>query len=51
MKIARRYQSQFLFRRNYKPGRVVRIRPITKMNLVFRPSNRFGMKPQLINGS
>ena len=51
MKIARRYQSQLLFRRSYKPGRVVRIRPITKMNLVFRPSNRFGMKPQLINGS
>jgi hypothetical protein len=51
MKIARRYQSQLLFRRSYKPGRVIRIRPIAKLNLVFRPSNRFGMKPQLINGS
>src|ERR1039457_6600731 len=30
MKIARRYQSPLLFRRNYKPGRVVRIRPVTK---------------------
>jgi len=51
MKIARRNQSQLLFRRSYKPGRVIRIRPIAKLNFVFRPSNRFGMKPQLINGS
>jgi hypothetical protein len=51
MKSTFRYQSQLLVRRSYKPGRVFRIRPITKLNLVFRPSNRFGVKPQLINGS
>ena len=51
MKIARRYQSQLLFRRSYKPGRVIRIRPIAKLNLVFRPVHRFGVKPQLTNVS
>jgi hypothetical protein len=47
MKIARRYQSQLLYRRSYKPDRVIRIRPTAKVNIVFRPVNRFGMKPQL----
>ena len=41
-----RYQSQLLFRRSYKPSRVIRIRPAVKLNFVFRPS-RFGVKPQL----
>ena len=42
-----RYQSQLLFRRSYKPNRVLRIRPMRRLNLVFRPVNRFGAKPQL----
>ena len=42
-----RYQSQLLYRKSYKPNRVTRIRPSAKVNLVFRPSRRFGSKPQL----
>jgi len=42
-----RYQSQLLFRRSYKPNRVLRVRPMRRLNLVFRPVNRFGAKPQL----
>jgi hypothetical protein len=42
-----RYQSQLLFRRSYKPNRIMRIRPMRRLNLVFRPVNRFGAKPQL----
>ena len=51
MKPVMRYQSQLLFRRSYKPKRVIRIRPIAKLNFVFRPAKRFGVKPQLINDS
>ena len=47
MKTIRRYQSQLLFRRSYKPNRVIRIRPMPKVNLVFRPLKRFGAKPRL----
>jgi hypothetical protein len=47
MKIASRYQSQLLFRRIYKPVRTMRIRPTGKVNIVFRPAKRFGLKPQL----
>jgi hypothetical protein len=47
MKFARRYQSQLLFRRSYKPVRTLRIRPTGKVNIVFRPAKRFGLKPQL----
>lgn len=50
MKPVPRFQSQLFFRRSYKPSRLIRFRPPVKLNLVFRPSNRFGMKPQLING-
>jgi hypothetical protein len=46
MKPVMRYQSQLLFR-SYKPKRVIRIRPTVKLNLVFRPAHRFGVKPQL----
>ena len=46
MKTAIRYQSQLLFRKSYKPNRLIRIRPVTKLNFVFRPV-RFGMKPQI----
>jgi hypothetical protein len=47
MKPVLRYQSQLLYRRSYKPKRVIRIRPTGKLNFVFRPVNRFGFKPQL----
>ena len=40
-----RYQSQLLFRRSYKPNRIIRIRPGAKLNFIFRPV-RFGLKPQ-----
>jgi len=47
MKPVLRYQSQLLFRRSYKPVRTMRIRPTGKVNIVFRPAHRFGVKPQL----
>ena len=46
MKPVLRYQSQLLFRKSYKPNRVIRFRPASKLNLTFRPVNRFGAKPQ-----
>jgi hypothetical protein len=42
-----RYQSQLLFRKSYKPNRVIRIRPAQRLNLVFRPT-RAG--PQIKTG-
>ena len=45
MKPVLRYQSQLLFRKSYKPNRVIRIRPV-KLSFVFRPV-RFGVKPQI----
>jgi hypothetical protein len=33
-----RHQSQLLPRRSYKPNRVIRIRPASRLNLLFRPS-------------
>lgn len=42
-----RYQSQLLFRRSYKPTRILRLRPGMKMSFSFRPTHRFGLKPQL----
>lgn len=47
MKHVIRYQSQLLFRKSYKPNRIIRIRPAAKINIVFRPENRFGAKPQM----
>jgi len=47
MKPVLRFQSQLLYRKSYRPRRVLRIRPIGKLNLVFRPARRFGVKPQL----
>lgn len=38
MKPVIRYQSQLLFRRSYKPTRILRLRPGAKLNLMFRPS-------------
>jgi hypothetical protein len=51
MKPVLRYQSQLLYRKSYKPKRVLRIRPAGRLNIVFRPVNRFGAKPQLITVS
>ena len=45
MKPVLRYQSQLLFRKSYKPGRTIRIRPV-KLKFIFRPV-RFGLKPQI----
>ena len=46
MKPVLRYQSQLLFRKSYKPDRVLRIKPAVTLNFVFRPV-RFGVKPQI----
>jgi len=45
MRTVVRYQSQLLFRKSYKPNRVLRIRP-TRLRFRFR-SVRFGVKPQI----
>ena len=45
MKPVRWYQSQLLFRKSYKPERVLRIKP-AKLHVEFRPV-RFGVKPQI----
>ena len=45
MKPVLRYQSQLLFRKSYKPNRVLRIKP-AKSNFEFHPV-RFGVKPQI----
>jgi len=45
MKPVIRYQSQLLFRKSYKPTRVLRIRP-AKLKFIFRPAG-FGLKPQI----
>jgi hypothetical protein len=42
-----RYQSQLLFRRSYKPARIIRVRPGLKPHVLFRPVHRFGVKPRL----
>jgi len=46
MKPVIRYQSQLLFRKSYKPNRLIRIRPAVKPSVTFRPMRRFGVKPQ-----
>src|SRR5262249_951642 len=38
MKPVTRYQSRLLFRKSYKPNRIVRIRPAPGLNFVFRPA-------------
>ena len=47
MKPVIRYRSQLPVRRSYKPKRVIRISPLSKPVIVFRPMNRFGAKPRL----
>ena len=39
-----RYQSQLLFRKSYKPARILRIRPNTK-SVTFRPA-RASVEPR-----
>ena len=46
MKPMFRYRSQRLFRKGHQPNYVIRIKPGTKLNFVFRPV-RFGLKPQI----
>ena len=38
MKPVIRYRSQLLFRKSYKPNRVIRIRPAQTVALVVRPA-------------
>jgi hypothetical protein len=38
MKPVIRRQSQLLFRKSYKPDRVIRIRPLVRVIRVFRPT-------------
>jgi len=38
MKPVLRYRSQLLFRKSYKPSRVIRIRPTRKVALIVRPA-------------
>lgn len=33
-----RYQSQLLYRRSYKPGRLIRVRPARGLTIVYRPA-------------
>ena len=47
MKPVIRYQSQLLFRKSYKPKRIIRICPLPRPELVFQPVRRFGEKPRL----
>jgi hypothetical protein len=47
MKPVIRYQSQLLFRKSYKPKRIIRVSPLPRSIMVFRPENRFGAKPRL----
>ena len=45
MRPVMRYQSQLLFRKSYKPNRVIRIKP-AKLRFEFYPV-RFGLKPKI----
>jgi hypothetical protein len=46
MKPFNRYQSKMPWRKSYKPKRLIRIRPATKLIFTFRPVG-FGQKPKL----
>jgi hypothetical protein len=47
MKPVIRYQNQLLFRKSYKPNRLMHIQSAAKSSVTFRPVRRFGVKPQL----
>ena len=47
MKPVIRYQSQLLFRKSYKPDRLIRIRLAAKAIKVFRPT-RAGPQPRIV---
>ena len=38
MKIVVRYRSQLLFRKSYKPNRIIRIRPAQRFALIVLPA-------------
>ena len=48
MRPVMRYRNQLLFFKSYKPNQIIRIKPATKLNFVFRPV-RFGLKPRIVN--
>ncbi len=47
MKSTIRYQYTMPRFRSYKPRRAILIRVTPRLNMVFRPINRFGLKPRL----
>ena len=47
MKPVIRYQNQLLFRKSYKPNRLMHTRSAANPSVTFRPMRRFGVKPQL----
>ena len=47
MKPVIRDQSQLLFRKSYKPNRLIDMRPAVKLSVNFHPVRRFGVKPKL----
>ena len=47
MKPVIRYQHELLYRKSYKPNRLIRVRPTAKPSVDFRPMRQFGLKPQL----
>ena len=46
MKPVIRYQSQLLFRKSYKPNRLIHSKAPVKLSITFRPMRRFRLKPQ-----
>ncbi len=51
MKPVIRYQSQLLYRKSYRPNRIIRIRSTLKPGIAFRPTRRVGLEgnPALMN--
>ena len=47
MKPVIHYQSQLLFRKSYKPNRLIHMRHAVKLSVTFHPVQRFGVKPKL----
>jgi len=47
MKPVIRYKSQLLFRKSYKPERVIRIRAAPGVRFTIHPIRRFGTKPRI----
>jgi hypothetical protein len=51
MKPIIRYRSQLLFRKSYKPNRIIRIRPATKLNPTIHPSRAGPLNKTLTDAS